>query len=413
MSTTPSGGGPARDILAELIDPVSLEEFVEIYYERRPLLVQGKNRDCFDRFLTLDDVDRMLGESYLNSDYVRIVQDGKSRSLQEGTNEDLNQSEGRLEALFQRYRQGASIVLLSLQERWRPLQELCRSLTVSLSARMQVNAYLTPPLARALDLHYDTHDVFVLQTHGSKSWRLYAPWTELPLSTSPFRNAPEDLRLVDEFILNAGDLLYLPRGYPHDVRSCDSTSLHVTLGVKPILWAEVVEEAVRAAIESDATLRRSLPPRFASDPALFDVCMAELRRMLESTLQQTSVEAAMRNARSRCELAVQPSLRGHLRDLDQQAQVDLETAVMVRRESNPTLAISDGYVHVGFHGKRVRLPSHTERTLRFLFAAPSFSAADLPDDLDEPSRLLLVRRLIHEGLLVRSSSSGRNQSRHQ
>jgi ribosomal protein L16 Arg81 hydroxylase len=400
---TPTGGGAPPDVLAELLAPVSVEEFIQSYYESRPLLVRNRTQGGFDRFLTLDDADRLLGESHLNSEYVRIVQDGKNRSPQEGVDADLNQSEGGLEALFQQYRQGASIVLLSLQERWPPLQKLCRSLTAPLSARMQANAYLTPPLAQALELHYDTHDVFVLQTHGAKSWRLYEPWTELPLRTSPFRDAPEDLRLVDEFVLHAGDLLYLPRGYPHEVRSGESTSLHVTLGVKPILWAEVIKDAVHDTIENDATLRRSLPPGFAADPAVFDGCVTELRRLLESTLSRISTEATMRSARSRAELAAQPSLRGHLCDLDRQGQVGLETVVMLRRESSPTLAVDDGYAQLGFHGKRVRLPGHTERTVRFLLAASSFTAADLPDDLDETSRLLLVQRLIHEGLLVRSA----------
>jgi hypothetical protein len=179
--------------------------------------------------------------------------------------------------------------------------------------------------------------------------------------------------------------------------------LHVTLGVKPILWAEVVDDAVQKVIEREVALRRSLPPGFASDPALFDACVAELRRILESTLQQISAEAAMRHARSRSELAMQPSLRGHLCDLDQLRQVDLQTVVAVRRESNPTLTVNDDYAYIGFHGKRVRLPRHTERTLQFLLDVSSFSAAELPADLDDTSRLLLVRRLIQEGLLVRTA----------
>jgi len=403
MPTTAAGDVGPWTVLAELLDPISFGEFVEGYYETRPLLVRGKNPAGFDRLLTLDDVDRLLSESYLRSEFVRVVQDGQGCSLREGIGEGENQSEGGLEAVFQQYRQGSSIVLLSLQERWRPLQDLCRSLTVPLSARVQANAYLTPPSSQALELHYDTHDVLVLQTHGSKSWRLYAPWTELPLRTNPFRDAPKDLRPIDEFILNAGDLLYLPRGFPHEVKSCESTSLHVTLGVKPILWAEVVDDAVQKVIEREVALRRSLPPGFASDPALFDACVAELRRILESTLQQISAEAAMRHARSRSELAMQPSLRGHLCDLDQLRQVDLQTVVAVRRESNPTLTVNDDYAYIGFHGKRVRLPRHTERTLQFLLDVSSFSAAELPADLDDTSRLLLVRRLIQEGLLVRTA----------
>ena len=100
---------------------------------------------------------------------------------------------------------------------------------------------------------------------------------------------------------------------------------------------------------------------------------------------------------------MQPSLRGHLCDLDQLRQVDLQTVVAVRRESNPTLTVDDDYAYIGFHGKRVQLPKHTERTLRFLLDVASFSATELPADLDETSRLVLVSRLIKEGLLIRTA----------
>ncbi len=55
-----------------------------------------------------------------------------------------------------------------------------------------------------------------------------------------------------------------------------------------------------------------------------------------------------------------------------------------------------------FEGKEVRFPEAAEPALRFAFdVAGFFSAADLPGPLDEPSRLVLVRRLVREGFLRR------------
>jgi hypothetical protein len=87
MSATASGDAGPWAVLAELLDPISFEEFVEGYYETRPLLVRGKNPAAFDRLLTLDDADRLLSESYLRSEFVRVVQDGQGRSLREGAGE--------------------------------------------------------------------------------------------------------------------------------------------------------------------------------------------------------------------------------------------------------------------------------------------------------------------------------------
>jgi len=46
-----------------------------------------------------------------------------------------------------------------------------------------------------------------------------------------------------EFTLQAGDVLYLPRGWIHDARTFSTDSLHVTVGVQvpplsppPISW---------------------------------------------------------------------------------------------------------------------------------------------------------------------------------
>ena len=59
---------------------------------------------------------------------------------------------------------GATIVLQGLQRYWEPLVRFSRELELELSHPVQVNAYVSPPGARGLGVHYDTHDVFVLQT---------------------------------------------------------------------------------------------------------------------------------------------------------------------------------------------------------------------------------------------------------
>jgi lysine-specific demethylase/histidyl-hydroxylase NO66 len=58
-----------------------------------------------------------------------------------------------------------------------------------------------------------------------------------------------------------------------------------------------------------------------------------------------------------------------------------------------------------FEGKQVAFPERAREELEAVFAAEGpFAVADLPGDLDEESRLVLVRRLIREGFLRRSAA---------
>ena len=58
------------------------------------------------------------------------------------------------------------------------------------------------------------------------------------------------------------------------------------------------------------------------------------------------------------------------------------------------------HVLLHFHGKTVQLPAHVEPTLRFILDAEEFVAADLPGDLDDAGKLVLLQRLIREGFLT-------------
>jgi ribosomal protein L16 Arg81 hydroxylase len=138
------------------------------------------------------------------------------------------------------------------------------------------NAYLIPPGQKGLATHYDTHDVFVLQIAGTKHWRLFEETVHLPLEGQRMRPRTEPQTDPTEFDLLAGDPLYLPRGFAHDAVAVDSMSLHLTVGVRPIIWAFVILTAVEAAIEQEPRFRESLPLGFAADTGI--------RRAAESNL---------------------------------------------------------------------------------------------------------------------------------
>jgi ribosomal protein L16 Arg81 hydroxylase len=388
--------------LAQLLDPVDLATFKRDYWESKPLVSCTNEASRFEEVLSLSAVDDILCHSSLRSDDVRIARNGEATPVRELFDADTNASEGGLEALYQEYRKGSSIVLLFLHERWSPVKTLCQSLSSELSSRVQANVYLTPPGAQALDTHYDTHDVLVLQIHGKKQWRLFEPTLPLPLSHQRY-SVEENMSLGApkmEVTLSPGDLMYLPRGYPHDAVSVDVASLHLTVGVIPVTWASVILRAVQKVIDENSMLRRSLPPGFASDPNLQAEIVTRIPELMMDVLKGIDVRRAIDEARASALLGRQPSLAGHLVDLELLPRLASDTLVQRRKDVEVSVIAADESISVVFHGKRIDFPPYVESDIWFIVEAEEFRPCELPGDLDQESRLVLVSRLLTEGLLM-------------
>jgi hypothetical protein len=77
-------------------------------------------------------------------------------------------------------------------------------------------------------------------------------------------------------------------------------------------------------------------------------------------------------------------------------------------ERRPTVLFDLEGSTLTFEGKTIALPAVAREDVEFIASADeAFTAADLPGDLDDETRLVLVRRLVREGFL-RLRESGPN-----
>ncbi|XP_072721789.1 ribosomal oxygenase 1 isoform X2 [Ciconia boyciana] len=130
------------------------------------------------------------------------------------------------------------------------------------------NTYLTPPGTQGFAPHYDDIEAFVLQLEGKKHWRVYSPRTDaevLPQFSSANLTQAELGKPVLETVLEAGDLLYFPRGFIHQ-GDClpDAHSLHITVSsYQRNSWGDLLEKllpaALQMAMEEDVEYRQGLP----------------------------------------------------------------------------------------------------------------------------------------------------------
>ena len=63
--------------------------------------------------------------------------------------------------------------------------------------------------------HFDSYDVFLLQAHGQRRWRISAQEDLTFIEGMPLKIL-KNFQAEQEFVLNPGDMLYLPPHYAHD-----------------------------------------------------------------------------------------------------------------------------------------------------------------------------------------------------
>ena len=108
--------------------------------------------------------------------------------------------------------------------------------------------------------HFDSYDVFLLQAHGQRRWRIGAQ-KDLSLKPDMPLKILREFIPQQEFVLEPGDMLYLPPHYAHEgvaIGECMTYSI----GFRAPSWQELGEAFLNFMADSVA-----LPGRY-SDPEL-------------------------------------------------------------------------------------------------------------------------------------------------
>jgi hypothetical protein len=301
--------------------------------------------------------------------------------------------------IFDEFRAGATIVFQGLQRTHPALTRFCRTLELELSHAVQANAYVTPAGARGLGVHYDTHDVFVLQVAGTKAWSIYEPVLADPLVTQPWTGSPDGAG--EPFLtveLAAGDCLYVPRGFLHSATAQHELSAHLTIGVVTTTWYDVVREVV-AGTADEPELRRALPVGYADDPDRLVAGVEEALGRLRKWLDTVDARAVATATARRFLAARPPVLAGQLHQLALLDALDDESQLRRREGSVCILESAPDGLTVELGGRMLRMPNALQPALARIATGGPFRLGALGDLLDGPSRIVLGRRLVVEGLL--------------
>ena len=383
---------------------LSVAEFAAEHWGQRPLLTRAKQLpEGFEDLLALDDVDNLVADRALRTPFFRTVSngDGLPAPVRSGTAGSRRLTDlVDPDQLYAQQLDGSTLVLQSLHRLHPAVGAFCRALADELGHAVQCNAYLTPGGdAQGFAFHHDTHDVFVLQVAGRKRWLVHEPVLPLPLPSQPRSGSdlvPAGAEPLIDVELEAGDCLYLPRGFVHAAQTTDEQSVHLTVGVLLTTVYDVLDDALSLA-SLQQRFRESLPIRpTESITALLPDLLREAADWL-SALEPAPVEELVR-ARLQKALPVEPlrplAQAGCARDLS------ADTWVRPRRGLATVTENVDDRVMLRLPDRTVSLPAAARKALEQLLRGPATPGQLEQTGLTATEALVVVRRLLREAVVV-------------
>jgi hypothetical protein len=390
--------------LEKILEPCRAEEFFVSSWGKSYQHVKGWPGK-FRALLPWQELNEILRRHRLDFPRLRLMRDGQrvpvSSYIRHATNARTKTIIPRLlpAELTRHLREGATLVLDAVDELYRPIEELAEGLEFIFHEHVQVNMYAGWQSSRGFDLHWDDHDVFILQVTGRKLWRIYGETRKHPLRGD---TAEKPLKVDDpvwEAMLEDGDLLYIPRGWWHVAMPQAEPTLHLTVGIHNRTGLDLLQW-LSGKLREQALLRQDLP-RFAS-PEEKRAYLERLRAEVTGALDEDSMERFLREH----DEAASPRARLSL-PWSGTAEI-LPSGEDVRVRFQPPrpldLKVEGGAVEFSCLKRRWRFAGEATLILEPLMKGRACSVGELIDAgcpaLDESRVRLFLAELIEHGLVA-------------
>jgi hypothetical protein len=219
------------------VAPQSAHEFIENTYARTWAHYEGEG--CrFQRLADWGTLNNLLATQRFEAPRFRVARQGKIVPVETYTEQIGTRANGFYRRiipnrLLNELRDGATLTFDRVDHAHGPIRELAAVLESELRARVFINIFASWEPVPGFDVHWDDHDVLVIQLEGRKRWKIFEPTRQWPLYRDIVNNYKPEVPPVAELDMTAGDVLYLPHGWWHSVSALGEPSLHITIGIEP------------------------------------------------------------------------------------------------------------------------------------------------------------------------------------
>jgi len=190
-----------------LLGDVGVERFLSEYWQRKPLLI----RQAIPGYESPVEPDELAGLSLEEEVESRIV-------LKNGEHPwELRRGPFGDDAYKTLPEQDWTLLVQAVDQFVPEVAELLNRFRFLPSWRIDdvMISYATP--GGGVGPHFDNYDVFLLQAQGKRRWRIGQHCTsESPVQDNPDLRILRDFECQQEWVLEPGDMLYIPPGIAHD-----------------------------------------------------------------------------------------------------------------------------------------------------------------------------------------------------
>lgn len=270
--------------LESLLHPHDPAQLLAAMRDNRRLCLRGATAFASPDLLSWETINGLITVEHLQRDRVRLVRRNMDIPIDLVTSKPRGptHAKGReinTQALQQLCDQGLSIFIRHIEELVPRIGAMNAMIERLLRATIYSYCYVSFTRESAFKPHWDDHNVFVLQLHGSKRWTFFGQPEPFPVRDGGKIFDREALGDPEaETVLEPGDVLYLPRGEIHCAEVVDESSVHLTLGHRPPLVPELVDWLVSEAMQEQQVLRRDLLPQ--AEPDQLQAQIAAIREAL-------------------------------------------------------------------------------------------------------------------------------------
>lgn len=207
----------------EILSALDSTEFEREYLFKKPIAIPG----AAIAYRQLIGWPLLLEVFQTNHNDCWLAKNGRLHELHDRTKLDFNSARAGFDV-------GYTVVIRHAELAHPKLKALAGEFEARFKQPIDIQLYGTPENEQGFDWHYDIEDVFVVQSFGSKEFRLRKNRNPLPESYSKIAKTISIEQEMEgpeiRCTLKAGDFLYIPSGFWHCAQAL-TPSFHLSVGV--------------------------------------------------------------------------------------------------------------------------------------------------------------------------------------
>ncbi len=369
---------------------LDIDDFLAHYWQQKPLLI----RQAFANFKTVISPEELAGLACDEDVFSRLLLEQGGAKAWQLINGPFKEED------FLNLPETHYSLLVSECEKWLPeLTDIVDQFHFLPQWRIDDLMISYAPKQGSVGAHVDQYDVFLLQAHGQRHWHIQSPDSLDPtlvdgLDIALLKNFKHD----EDWVLNPGDMLYLPAGVPHHGIALDPCMTY-SIGFRAPSSKEILEGVIDTLSHThqinDST--RYTDPQLDTKRHPSEITCADINQV-QQLINQAANSAKHLLPQISGELMTKKSL-----DLDLACNVAFDTTPNTELERHPDALLAyhlaDDELLFFCNGHCHHLKSDLLDTVQFICEQRHFIVEQLPNNHFQNSQTLLDN-LVRQSLLL-------------